>query len=71
VKPRFLRRNYSCPDCGLVIEDEHTPKPEGWAEPWLKLPPVPFDCPRCKAHYVADEFFQLNTDKWSHDMAKE
>lgn len=59
-KPRFLRRNFACPDCGLFVKTDDVP--DGWA---LGTPPKFFDCPRCAAHYTAAEFVQLNQDKWS------
>ncbi len=54
MKPKFLRRNFACPDCGLLI-------PEG------DCGNKPFDCPRCQTHYTQEEFIELNQDKWKRE----
>lgn len=71
MKPMWMRRHCACPNCGLIIEIEDCPKSEGWAKPYLDLPAVPFDCPRCKAHYTPEDFYELNQDKWTNEMKEE
>ena len=67
MKPAWLHRHFACPDCGLIVEIEDCPKPEGWGKPFIDGKAVPFDCSRCKAHYNFEEFMKLNEDKWSQD----
>lgn len=64
TKPRFLRRNFACPDCGLL-------PPTSEVELILGGAAKPFDCERCKVHYPAEEFIELNEDKWSKEMKEE
>lgn len=56
MKPRFLRRNWACPDCGKVFTEDQLSEPE-----FRKF----FDCDRCGAHYTDDEFTRLNVEKWA------
>lgn len=55
MKPRWLRRHLSCPDCGYVIEERD----------WDYYFKEGFDCPRCKVHYAGEDFNQLTMDKYS------
>lgn len=61
-KPWWARRRFSCPDCGLIIEDGDCPGGEGMRNGY-------FDCPRCAVHYSQEEFMKLNQDKWRTDHA--
>lgn len=69
MKPKWMRLNTSCPDCGLIVD-------EGFAELNGKLVNCMagvggcFDCPRCLAHYTNAEFWELNHDKNAHVYAK-
>ena len=60
--PWFAKARLSCPDCGLIIKADDRPKEEdhGFG---VVFPAKHFDCPRCKAHYTATEFYQENNFK--------
>lgn len=66
MKPKWLQRNFSCPDCGYILkEHDQYPRnesPDGYDK---GLPYLAFDCPRCSAHYTPDEFYLANQDKYS------
>lgn len=68
MKPKWMRLHASCPDCGLIIDN-------GFAEIAGRTircmdKDCNFDCPRCKAHYAGDDFWESNHDKNAHVYAK-
>jgi len=72
MKPKWMRRHLSCPDCGLIVEIEDAPKYENWGAPFVMgLPAVAFNCSRCKAHYTAEEFYADHDDKYSKEASLE
>lgn len=68
MKPRWMKRHYACPDCGLIIEEKNCPH---FASDNGALRYRAFDCPRCGVHYTPDEFFELNEDKWNREHSVE
>lgn len=71
MKPRWMRIQISCPDCGYIVKDEDDPaitkeyvkstvfESAHWRD-------ICFDCPKCKLHLSAQEFWQAHEDKLSH-----
>lgn len=71
MKPRWMRMHISCPECGRILKDENDPsitrvfvkstpsKMASWKD-------VCFDCPQCKIHLSAKEFWQAHEDKIAH-----
>ena len=57
MKPKWMRNNASCPECGYVIEIEDAPKVGEKAT---------FDCSRCKVHFTGEEFWEAHNDKLAH-----
>jgi hypothetical protein len=55
--PWYARVRISCPDCGQIVNYGSNTEP--------------FDCPRCEAHYPAQEFWSLHKDKLSKSMGEE
>lgn len=53
MKPRWMRRNWACPDCGCVF-------------PFFEVGDHRHgvDCERCGAHFATDDFMDENCDKW-------
>lgn len=68
MKPKWMKRHFACPDCGLIV-DEHDCPHEASDNGALKY--QPFDCPRCGAHYTPEEFMDLNQDKWNREHTQE
>lgn len=60
--PWFWRRHFACPDCGLTISEYDVNVLAG--EP-------SFDCARCKAHYIQEDFYKENENKWKFTMVEE
>jgi len=53
-------RNYvSCPECGFILTALENNGLEGG---------IPFDCPRCQAHYTHDDFWGEQHEKWDRTM---
>lgn len=83
MKPRWMRNHTACPDCGYVLKyeaDGFSDTPAARKQPELTEDAEPaeepqvcfvFDCPKCKAHFTSEEFWQENHDKWSREMAEE
>ena len=74
--PWFWRRQTSCPDCGHVYHGEaevdaattrHAAKKDSDGIPF----PVSITCPRCKAHYGWDEWWEIQHDKYSLKSTEE
>lgn len=61
--PWFWRRQLSCPDCGFIYDEAY------WAKAVTirdkKGYPLATTCPRCKAHYTEEDFWALQSDKYS------
>lgn len=66
MKPAWLKRNYACPDCGQIVDENDCPH-----EKTDHLEYKAFDCERCHAHYSPEEFVALNQDKWSGEHQPE
>lgn len=62
--PWFWRRQMSCPDCGFVYKDEATVESAVTAKD-KDFNPLALTCPRCKAHYTWDDFWELGHEKYS------
>lgn len=62
--PWFWRRQVSCPDCGFIVKDGSE------LDRQLEHAKV-FDCPRCKVHYTAEDFWEIQHDKYSFQMVEE
>jgi transposase-like protein len=60
MKPRWIKPQVACPECG------HTLNASNFHE---AIPEAPdgeqaFDCPKCKAHFTEEEFWQEQNFKW-------
>lgn len=65
MKPKWMRLNVSCPDCGLVINSDGYANVNGVMmsctdSAWN------FTCARCKVHYSSDDFWESYRDKQAH-----
>ena len=70
MKPRWLRRHCSCPDCGKAFTIEELDlimgvrtSPNG-----ILKGEGPFNCPYCKAHWTARDFWAENQEKWNREF---
>ena len=56
MKPKWLRFNAACPDCGYVLtrDEEH-------------VTCYGFTCPRCGTHYSELDFWRENHFKHGHE----
>jgi rubredoxin len=54
--PWFVRRRISCPECGFIFGSLSAEDLERY-----------FSCPRCNERF-GDEFWELNSDKYSKEM---
>jgi uncharacterized C2H2 Zn-finger protein len=68
MRPRWMRIQVSCPECGYVTKDEN----DGWTHQFRTVSGMPevcgaqFDCPRCKAHFDHGDFWRSHEDKLAH-----
>lgn len=68
MKPRWMRMNAACPDCGYVLKDEN----DGFTNDFNRVAGLRgptnfrFDCPRCKAHFTGEDFWREHRDKYAH-----
>ena len=62
--PWFWRRQTSCPDCGFIE------KADGDFEAIIHTKGL-WVCPRCECRYDAQEFWELNSDKYSTQCSEE
>ena len=70
--PWYFRRHTSCPDCGMVFGPAGESLAEsGCMQDDSKGHWISFTCPRCEAHYDAEEFFSLNSDKYERTAVLE
>lgn len=58
-KPFWMRAHCSCPDCGMILDADN------WSQAFDKA--SNFDCPRCKAHYSAQDFEAESAFKHSRE----
>jgi len=57
MKPRWMRNQLSCPDCGLTFTEPELGEIMYPRSKDGSYHPQPFDCPRCKAHYTEEDFW--------------
>jgi len=64
LKPRWMRRQVSCPDCGKILPHDKAKHPRNASDDGL-LPYKAFDCVGCGAHYTPQDFWREQDEKWN------
>lgn len=74
MKPRWMKRRVACPECGHILKEN-----EGIKKKIIKdanghpidVRDVCFDCPICKSHWPAEDFWEEQYEKWDRTMKEE
>lgn len=79
MKPRWMRRHFSCPECGQAYGVDGDANPKYLMDLHRAMPHDPFDankhpdgfnCLVCNAHFSYEDFKRENEEKWDHHMAE-
>ena len=53
--PYYMKRHYSCPNCGLIVGDMYE---------LGSIRGRGYDCKKCNEHYSEFDFMEYNQEKW-------
>lgn len=81
MRPKWMRRHVSCPECGYIYDIDGGTSVKGALCLNRAMPPIRnektgnidhpngFTCLKCHAHFPAQDFWEENHEKWNREAA--